>query len=358
VSAQLAFVAILLIPALPISADESPSAACLDASAQSQEVVAVVDGSAITRKAFNELVGQRLIQLRTEEYQIGRRILEQHIDTMLLAKEATRRGVSVEQLLRDEVDGKTPAPDRREVANMYEAFKDNFRGTPEPDALAQIEKRIVAREAEKRKAALLQHLREAAGVSIKLPPPRVAGDIARGPAVGPDTAPVRIVAFSDFHCPYCRRASETLREVQARYGGSVRMVYRHYPLPSHPGAAKASEAAECANEQGRFWPMHDVLFGESPATTDADYARLAEKAGVNVDKFRDCMKSGRAESVWQRDKEEAALLGVRSTPTFFVNGRLVSGAKSADAFAEIIDEELRARAAGDQNPKAASGEFK
>src|SRR5262249_6614274 len=153
-------------------------------------------------------------------------------------------------------------------------------------------------------------------------------------------APVTIVEFSDFLCPFCRRAQPTLSAIEKRYGDKVRFAFRDYPLEQlHPGATRAAEAARCATDQGKFWPYHDRLFQKATASPD-DLKTYAGEVGLDVAKFNECFASGKHAAAVQKDMHEGSRLGIGGTPAFFINGRMVSGAQPLEAFAQIIDDEL------------------
>jgi protein-disulfide isomerase len=206
--------------------------------------------------------------------------------------------------------------------------------------MAQIETTLrQARQAEARRR-FVDTLRNKSRVRILLEAPRVEINAGTSPSRGPATAPVTIVEFSDFQCPYCRAASGTLKALEQRYGNKVRIVYRDFPLPNHNDAPKASEAAACAHEQGRFWQMHDKLFEGRSGLQIAELKRYARDIGLDTVRFDACLDSGTREAVWRQNRAEGQRVGVSATPTFFINGRMLTGARPVEAFAEIIDEEL------------------
>nr|BAL57493.1 thiol:disulfide interchange protein DsbA [uncultured Chloroflexota bacterium] len=160
------------------------------------------------------------------------------------------------------------------------------------------------------------------------------------PAIGPEDAPIVIVEFSDFQCPYCKRFHEqTFAALLAAYPGKIRFVYRNLPLTSiHPEAFPAAEASLCAHEQGAFWPYHDRLFqGE---LGQAAYFRHAQDLGLDMTRFQQCMQQRRYRDFIQNDMDFAINLGVRSTPTFFINGIALVGAQPLEVFRDVIDREL------------------
>jgi protein-disulfide isomerase len=165
-------------------------------------------------------------------------------------------------------------------------------------------------------------------------------DPAVGYAMGPRGAPVTIVEFSDFQCPYCKSVVATLKQILARYPDRVRLVFRDYPIPSlHPEAPPAHEAARCAGEQGQFWPYHDLLF-ERGDVKPAALKQYAADLKLDGPKFAECLDSGRARAAVAADMEEGSRLGVSGTPTFFINGvPLVGNVPLAD-FQRAVDREL------------------
>lgn len=161
------------------------------------------------------------------------------------------------------------------------------------------------------------------------------------PSIGPKDAPITIVEFSDFQCPYCRQWHQTVYEpLLAAYPDQIRLVYRHLPLTSiHPDAQAAAEAAMCANEQNKFWAFHDKLFS-SEALGAGVYSQYASTLGLDVEKFEKCVSDRTYRQAVQADSDFALNLGVSSTPTFFVNGLAIVGAQPLSVFQNVIDKEL------------------
>jgi protein-disulfide isomerase len=166
-------------------------------------------------------------------------------------------------------------------------------------------------------------------------------------ALGPENAPITIVEFSDFQCPYCRRwHAEVYKPLLAAYPGKIRMVYRHLPLISiHPDAFPAAEAVMCAGEQDAFWPYHEKLFSSETLGSDI-YTQYAQDLSLDMTSFESCMTNHKFQEAVQIDTDFAIDLGIRSTPTFFINGLPVVGAQPMDVFKQVIDKEL-----GGENPK-------
>jgi protein-disulfide isomerase len=170
--------------------------------------------------------------------------------------------------------------------------------------------------------------------------PRVGVDASAGHGLGPSVAPVTIVVFADFACPYCARLAPTLRALQTAYDNQVRLVFREFPLGDHPRAAAAAAAAECAADQGRFWQMHDRLFADQRHLEAGDLLRRAREIGLDTEEFERCRVSGHMRRRIEKDLADGARYGVAGTPTLFVNGRYVSGLRSFESLAALVDEEL------------------
>ena len=160
-------------------------------------------------------------------------------------------------------------------------------------------------------------------------------------ATGPADAPITIVEFSDYQCPFCRRWHDEVYEpLLAAYPGKIRLVYRHFPLASiHPDATSAAEASMCAGEQDAFWQFHEKLFS-SEALGNSTYIQYAQDLGLNMNNFESCITNRKYQQAVDDDLNFAVDLGIRSTPTFFINGLAVVGAQPLDVFKQVIDKEL------------------
>jgi protein-disulfide isomerase len=174
--------------------------------------------------------------------------------------------------------------------------------------------------------------------------PRFEIPVEKAPSFGPKDAEVTIVEYSDFECPYCAKAASTMAELKKKYGNKVRFVFKHFPLRFHPNAKPASLAAECAQDQNKFWAFHDKLFENQDSLSKDTYMTIAKNLKLDMDKFKTCFEEEK-----HMDKVEADLaevesknLPVSSTPTFFVNGIKLAGAQPAAQFIEYIDQELEA----------------
>ncbi|MBL6990470.1 MAG: DsbA family protein [Bacteriovoracaceae bacterium] len=168
-------------------------------------------------------------------------------------------------------------------------------------------------------------------------------EVGNAPFRGGANAKVTIVEFTDFQCPFCSKANDIMAELKKKYGDKIKIVYKNFPLPFHNHAKKAAEAALCAKEQSLdlFWKIHDEMFKNQDKLADKDLKELAKKVGLDVAKLESCLTSHKYAMQVQADIEQGKKVGVKSTPTFFVNGQMVNGALPVETFSEIIDEELK-----------------
>lgn len=281
-----------------------------------------------------------LTQVRQQEYDIRRQTLESMLNARILEKEASVQGLSQEDLLKKEVSDKVADPKDAEVSEFYEKNKARYGAQTKEQVTPQIVAQIRAQKLLDTQRAYLKTLRQKHGARVLLEPPRVEVAIGDAAARGPAKAPVTIVEFSDYQCPYCSRAEVTVEEVLKKYGDKVRLVFRHYPLKFHNNAESAAMGAECAGDQGKFWEMHKAMFSNQAKLSPADLVETAAGLGIDKDKFKTCLDTGKYRAAVQKDFEEGQEYGVTGTPTFFINGIPMVGARGVDAFAEIIDSEL------------------
>ncbi|MGH1343915.1 MAG: DsbA family protein [Nannocystales bacterium] len=166
-------------------------------------------------------------------------------------------------------------------------------------------------------------------------------DVGDAAVKGSDEALVTIVEWSDFQCPFCNRVNPTMAKIHEAYGDKVRVAFKHNPLPMHNRAMAAALAAEAAGRQNKFWEMHDKLFANGKALTDENFEKWASELGLDVAKFKTDMKDKALETKVRKQQSQGATLGARGTPSFFVNGRHLSGAQPFEAFKALIDVELK-----------------
>jgi protein-disulfide isomerase len=334
-----------LVCLLPACAPEAPSANPAPADAAASPSAATVGGATITLADVDARLQRDEPDTWQQFYEARRRTLATLVNERLLDDEARQQGVSVDSLvarryaaLRDITDS--------DVEGFYQQNEARM-GAPLDSLRGRIRDYLEQGQQQRAVAGYVSELRQAADVQIHLDPPRVAiGVSADERVLGPATAPVTIVEYSDFECPYCVRAQPAVTQILETYGDRVRLVFRDFPLRMHDNAHLAAQAARCAGEQERFWDYHDVLFENYRALRPADLQRYAAELDLDLAPFADCLDSGRYAEAVDADAASGAQFGVSGTPAFFINGRLLSGAQPFAAFQQVIDEEL-ALAGGD-----------
>lgn len=308
--------------------------------ASGSDVIAIVGNITVNRAALQERTADRLLREKTEEYNAEMAALNEYIDELLLSREAARRNLGVTELLQREVNGRVPEVTETEARAVVENGS-VYQGLPLDQALRAATAEIRARRTAKRRAEYVASLRSGTSVEIRLEPPRLQHPISGGRTIGSADAPVSIVEFSDFQCPYCAALTASLTRLRTEYPSKIRLTFKQFPLPMHPQAAKAAEASLCAAEQDRFWQMHDLLFNQQNTLAEARFSDIAEHIGINVVAFEKCVDSRKFFAEVNHDHAEAIGLGLTATPSLFINGRLLVGTKPYEALRAIIDDELK-----------------
>jgi protein-disulfide isomerase len=279
---------------------------------------------------------EKVHELRTEG-------LDKLVNDKLIAKKAKAAGMTPEAYVKKEVYDKVTMPTDEEQHALYDQAKAAGKELPPYDQIKdEIAQFIRSRKNDNALQEFTDNLRKEAKVEKLLPPlllPKV--DVqAIGPSRGEASAPVTIIEFSDYECPFCGRAEPTVKDVMEKYKGKVKLVYREFPLAMHPHAQKASEAALCALDQGKFWEMHEKLFANQRALEVADLKGYAKTLSLDSSKFDQCLDSGAKTKDVEASQKAGEDAGVNGTPAFFINGRPLFGAVPIDRFQEIIDAEL------------------
>ncbi len=275
----------------------------------------------------------------TKLYELRSRVLDEMINERLLEQEAATRGLTKDELMRQETEKQTAVGDE-ELLAFYEENKERIGGV----AFEEVEPRIRSHLQQQRGTTAakqyIEALRASASVEIHLDAPRVEVE-AKGASMGPDDAPVTIIEFSDYQCPYCSRAEPVVQQVLERYPSQVRFVFRHFPLERiHPLARGAAEAAACANEQGQFWEFHGKLFASGAKLDAESLQQYASDLGLDLEVFQACVEERRFQADIEADLAAGQQAGVSGTPAFFVNGIPMQGARPFDDFVSVIEKEL------------------
>jgi protein-disulfide isomerase len=311
----------------------------IPAPVNSQPPAAIVSGQQISYEELVSAASPQLRPLDMQEYQIKKEVLESLVNQKLLEAEAHKRGVSVDELIDKDVDAKVAEPSDLEVKAFYLGQKDRLN-RPLSDIEPQLRTALYQVRIQQARQDYFKSLRESAGIAILLRPPKMDVKADPGRLRGKPDAPVSIVEFSDFQCPYCQQVEPTLKQLLVKYDGRVSLGYRDFPLPMHPQAQLAAEASRCAAEQGKFWEYHDLLYANPSMLLEPGLIENARKLGLDEKDFSSCLKSGKFRNQVQSDSQEGEKAGVKGTPAFFINGIFLSGNEHIAEFSRIIDEEL------------------
>jgi len=313
--------------------------------------IATVNGQPIYEDELMPLAGASLLELRNQEYKLKSDALDKLVLDKLIETEAKKKGLTSEELFAREVDSKIPEPSDDEAKGFYLAGKDATT-LPFDQIKSQVKNLLKATEIRQAREKYADSLRAKAEVIVLLRPPKleIGYDAAR--VRGDARAPVTIVEFADFQCPYCKSVQATLNGLLVKYQGQVKLAYRDFPLrPLHPQAQIAAEAGRCAAEQGKFWEYHDALYADQKKLSQSDLLETARKVGLREKAIESCLASGKFKAQIEQDIQDGTSVGVDGTPGFFINGVFLNGAKPASEFEKIINLELQA--IGVQNSKRA-----
>ena len=310
-------------------------------------VLAKIGGQDITEE---ELIGEDkmdFFELDKRKHELRMDRLNKLIVDRLVGEEAKKAN----QPLDEYINKKVVKGEIKISENDFKKFVEE-KHIPKEQINPQIKERInTYLQSQKRQDlinAYVAKLTKSNPVEVYFKKPRleVKVEVGNAPVWGKDSAPVTIVEYSDFQCPFCSRGADVVTELKKKYGQSkVRIAFKHFPLPMHKDAPAASEMAECVREQGvdKFWKYHDIAFKNQDKLDETNLLAYAKQSGADSKKAEECFKSGKNKEVVKKSMEEGEKIGVRSTPTFFVNGQMVAGALPVESFSEMIDEELTAK---------------
>jgi len=300
------------------------------------EVIAEVNGEKLTFADLEQQEGGQLLQARYQFYTSQRKALDQLIDEKLLEIHARSKGLTVDQLLEKEVYDKIKDPTEDQLQVYYE-------GLETTDPYEAVHDRVLEHIRElrhgKARAAYVAELKKQATLQVMLQAPTATLNVKDAYLRGPKGAPVTVVEFADYECPYCQRVKPDLQKLEAEYGNKVAIVYKDFPLPMHHRAEKAAEAARCAGEQGKFWEYNDVLFYSKMLDVN-NLKQHAHVLKLDEQRFDKCLDDGTEAAAVKKDLEEGKHLGLSGTPSFFVNGHFISGAVEYGALKELVDQQL------------------
>ncbi len=302
--------------------------------------IVVIDGKPYTE---SELMGDANLDYiealgKTYDLRVSR------IGKLLLDKEygdlAKKENMSVEEYVDKKVikDVKVTDADIKKFAEEMEIPKDK---------LEQVKDRIKEFLGQKKKAEAAENhiakLTQKKNIELYFPkPPKFNPVIGDAPVFGKKDSKVTVVEFSDFQCPYCSKGAKIVQKLKKDYGSKIQFAFKQFPLENiHPNARPAAEASMCANEQGsdKFWTYHDKLFAAQDKLDAEGLKAAAKTTGLNMDKFNQCVESKKYAKYVSDDIQYGLKIGVQSTPTFLVNGKLIQGARPYQEFKELIEQD-------------------
>ena len=328
------------------SPDATADAPASTEAAGDAEVVATIDGTEITTVELDDFIKDQLLDQATRGddaklHELRMESLENLINEKVVSAAAEKAGLDLDGFIQTEAEKQINVTDEEIQAffaeneaqlggQTLEQLSDRIRQHLERQAGADAARKVVA------------DVRAQHEIDVKLVQPRFEV-AAIGAARGPEDAPITIVEFSDYQCPFCSRAEPIIAELLAKYPDQIRFVYRHFPLDSiHPEARAASEAAACAGDQDKFWEFHEQVFANQRALGTEDLKKYASAVGLDMTAFDSCVSERTHRAAVENDVEDGRAVGVTGTPAFFVNGIPLKGAQPVEAFSKIIDEELAA----------------
>lgn len=316
----------------------SPNPA-LTPKASGSSVLARLNNQPITEEDIQRVAGAGLIRAQVQLYDVREGAIRQIVEERLIEAEALREDLSIGQWIKEQISDNIRIEEGA-LSAYYEEHKAEFQDRPFEDVQEEVRARLFDVEYQKRYADLINRLKKRAAIEVLIEAPRVDVDDGGAPFRGPQNAPVTIIEFGDFQCPFCGRARPTINQILESYPKQVRYVFRDFPLPFHEQALKAHEACHCAGDQGRYWEMNQKLFENQQALTSEDFTRYAEELGLDIALFQKCLDAGEHVNMIQRHRLSGESAGVSGTPTFFVNGRMVLGMAPFTHFQQIIEQEL------------------
>ena len=321
--------------------------ACSAAPAQQTDTAARVGNRTITTKELDERwrADDPASQAEaTQKLYDGRRAaLDAIIADQLLEEAAKKKGMTAAAFELEELGKRVKPVTDAEVVAFYQANVNQMQGRSLEVMGPAINRYLTEQQRDNAKRALIAELRKAGPeVRVLIDAPRREVDIeSSDPSLGRASAPITLIEFSDFQCPFCQRVAPTLKRLREAYGDKLRIVWKDFPLTQiHPQAFKAGEAAHCAGDQGKYWDYHDRLFANQQQLQPEDLKKHAADMGLDASAFGACLDSSKYGERVRDGVAQGQRLGVNSTPTIYINGRMLSGAQPYETFVGVIDEEL------------------
>jgi len=311
--------------------------------APSKEVVASMGGQQILEKELVKGIESDLYEAELKVYEIKYAKLQSMLLEKFMNQDPDKKNLTNDEFLDKHIAKSLKITDAQVDAFIKE------RQIPKDQINPEIKARIVEYlTVESKKVAVdnwIAAKTKKTPVEIYIHKPTLPTfevNVGDAPFKGSSDAKVTIVEFSDFQCPFCSKGAQVLSAIEKKYGNKVKIAFKHYPLPFHAQARIAAEASMCANEQDTklFWKMHDAMFADQSKLDKDNLIATAKKIGAKEADFKTCLESGKFKAKIDANVAEGAAIGIKSTPTFFINGKLISGAQPLEVFSEVIDADL------------------
>ena len=333
-----AALACVLLTCLAAAQDKAPS--------PTGPPLAVIDGQAIYEDQLPAKEVTQLQRMMAQVYGVKLRALHETLDQKLIDAAAKKKGVSEEDLYKSEVLSKVPEPTDDQVKASYQSRQD-LKNSSFDEVKDRVRRDLKNEAIQHQRSAFIQGLWQSAvndgELSILLAPPRIEITPDGSRMRGDPKAPISIVEFSDFSCPFCLKAEASISAVMAQYPGQVKLSYRDFPLRElHPNAERAAEAARCAGEQDKFWEYHDQLFANQKRQDPEGLMDDARALNLDEPKFAACLSSGRYRQQIDQDVQMGSRAGIEATPGFYINDTFVNGAQPPEVYERIVDQKLAA----------------
>jgi protein-disulfide isomerase len=310
------------------------SVACAD---DSSAVVAEVNGHQVTRADLDKRASGELLQAKYKYYTAERQAVDKLVREELLNDAAKKEGVSVEELLKRHI-GQVKEPSDDQVEVFYEGMESD---KPFSEMRGDIRQHIVDLRRQKAANAYLETLRKNGDVKIELEPPTATAVLSTpgAPTLGPADAPVKIIEYADYQCPYCKQMQPLIKRLREEFPNKTQLIYEDFPLPMHANAQKAAEGAHCAGDQGKYWEFHDAIFDHTGSLDVTNLKGMAKTVKLDQASFDQCLDSGKHGADVAKGQIQGKVLGITGTPTFFINGHMVTGAAKYEVLRDIVAQE-------------------
>ena len=303
-------------------------------------VLATLNGQPITEAEVLEKSKTRMTKILSEMYDVKKDTIDSIIEDRLLDAEAKKQGVSSAELMKRITKDVVP-PSDADAKAIYDMQKDRaFPGKTFDEVKEAIKKQLTSQKQRSAYGTYIDKLLSSAKVDLILERPSFNVSVDDDPSQGPATAPITLIEFSEFQCPFCKKTRPTVAQVLETYKGKIHYVFRDFPLSFHKEARGAAMAANCANEQGKYWEFNTQLFDNQASLGAETEKKIAQNLGLNMEKFNACVTSKKYDKEIDKDQSDGMAVGVTGTPAYFINGKFLSGAQPFANFKQIIDEEL------------------